>query len=179
MLRFAVVLLFCSQLSCRNRRDPQYEALATIVYETVELEWRAAGFKKIRASCRAEDFEIRIAVSLAHLQAECASGSDPTHQTVNGCLKLKLRTGRVRSIWYPVAIAAPEPYLASDRLPALAAHELLHLFFHCSNLSPEPPMTDPSATWWDAKHSRKDIWEHGGPTSVEARVDCHLYGLCE
>lgn len=76
------------------------------------------------------------------------------------CLKWELLP-RARSVYRPVAVMHPK--LSSTRWAAHGIHELLHAFLRCRNNGVPPDQ--------DYFHTILEVWEKGGPNSVETRAE--------
>ncbi len=164
LLAMAGWTLLCLLLSCCG--DSPGTTLAERVYDATTDAWMARGdLPEIRDSgdyCGHLDrFEILTPATPDEYRKWCPERSW-------ACLEWELLPGRVRSLYYPVAVLSPA--LKPERHAAGAIHELLHALVHCSSSPPR----------YDYGHRDPRIWEGTvaapRPDSVETMAERALYG---
>jgi hypothetical protein len=150
--------LLCLLLSCCGGGTG--EPLAQAVYDATTEAWDArADLPAVRddgAWCGHLDrFEVEVSTSAERHAVACGPATW-------ACLHWRPLPGRVRSLFYPVAVLSP--WLPAERRAAGAAHEMIHALAYCAIRT------------HDYGHRDRRLWEAGGPDSVETTAERALYG---
>lgn len=161
----AVALLLAC---CAQDHTPLEDRVTSAVFDA----WAEAGLREPVDWCRLEHFRIVVAKSLTRFREGCqVDDSVACARLPNACMVWRIEKGRVRSLRYPVAYVSPQFATEHpDRVAAVAIHELAHAFLYCASLSPS------RLDWYDHWHTLDEVWESGGPDSVETRAERIVYG---